>query len=353
MADEINPEAQAPETTTPTATQAETPSVETSTNHQPEPAAGAEVDFEGMDAKTYSEFKDKVLSGEIKEAKAPDSAAAQPAAHTPTEEETRKAEEEAFDAEEAKKSRRFRTSDFEAQDLAAINLVRDMKAKGTPITLAEATTRVAAAYATEEAPDQTQEQAGPKTSAELTAHIDQLKADLITASKQVDTEGMVTIQAQLDDAREALRAAKDTEATSEAQAIAALNEKKADLRKSFPDFKDANSPLSQAWMKTYREMEAAGDPLLSDPVELTEFITLKVAKSLGINPVVEGSQPAKVTASVPTKPAKQTPPVQPASGSFRTMTPANTTGQLDQRIDSVSNIEDYEAIKAQLLSPAA
>ena len=322
MADEIIEQAQAASETSPMAAeQAAMPAAADATATLTTLAPDKGLD--GMDATAYAELLRELETAPEPEAQAPAPAEEVPAQQPTTEKET---PEEIL-------PERIRTSQFDDREKMVLKIHRDMKKANTPITLAEAESRVNALYGepatkTEEA---TPVNPTPEPS-EIRDQIADLKAQKKAAAKDVDLEKVLEIDEQIEGLRDQLTASEQATAARQAETTSKFDQKKTELRAMFPDFNDANSPLSKKWAELHDEY--AGHPIMNDPVEAAEFLAYKASAALKI-PIVQN---AKAAPSIPTDPRRV--PVQPASGAARSSTP--TTGKTEAAIASLNTVEDYE-----------
>ena len=325
MADEIIEQAQAASEKSPTATeQTVTPPAAVDANATLTTLA-PDKGLDGMDATAYAE-----LLRELETAPAPEAQAPAPAAEVPAEQPT--TEEEGETPEEVLPER-IRTNQFDAREQMTLKIHRDMKRAGTPISLAEAESRVNALYGdpatkTEEA---TPVNPTPEPS-EIRDQIADLKAQKKAAAKDVDLEKVLEIDEQIEGLRDQLTASEQATAARQTETTSKFDAKKAELRAMFPDFNDANSALSKKWAELHDEY--AAHPIMNDPVEAAEFLAFKASKALNI-PIV---QPAKAAPSIPADPRRV--PIQPASGALRTSTPQ--IGKTESAIAALNTVEDYE-----------
>ena len=340
MATELDPQAQAATEPAATATEAapELPAAEPTPNLN-NPAALSERDVEGLDARSYAEMMERVRNGEQVEAQA---LPAEPVAAPKI-------------IEEQDTPERIRLSGFDERQQEAILLVRKAKAEGKTVSLSEAERRIAILHGDDPAQPNHEatptEPAATPTVADMQAAHAQLLLDEEAAGNDVDTSKLVKIGREIRAMERQIAGAQAAESQSAADEKAAILAGKARLRERYPDFADPNSALSLKWKEIHDRYVAANHPLLLDQVTAMQAITLQAADELNLAPKT-AKAPAKPLSSSPPPPAKTKPPVLPASGAARTIPPASTTGQLEQQIDGVKNLRDYEKLKAQLLIPA-
>jgi hypothetical protein len=313
MADEIQEQAQAASEQSPTATeQTVTPPAAVDANATLTTLA-PDKELDGMDATAYAELLRDLATTPAPEAEAPAPVEAVPA-EQPTTEEEGKAHKEPEAPEILPE--RIRTSQFSEREKMVLKVHRDMREAGTPISLAEAESRVNALYGGE--PAAKGEEAAPADPtpepSDIAAQIADLKAAKKAAARDVDLEKVLEIDEQIEGLREQLTAAERAAAARQAETTSKFDQKKAELRAMFPDFNDANSALSQKWAELHDEY--ATHPIMNDPVEAAEFLAYKAASALKV-PIVQN---AKAAPSIPADPRRV--PVQPASGPspFGTMT---------------------------------
>lgn len=331
MADEIQEQAQAASEQSPTAAeQTVTPPAAADANATLTTLA-PDKELDGMDATAYAELLRNLATTPEPEAKAPATVEEVPA-EQPTTEEVKEPE----DTEEPEVlPERIRTNQFDEREKLALKIHRDMKKAGTPISFAEAEKRVNALYGGE-APATKTEEAAPENPtpepSDIEAQIADLKAAKKVAARDVDLEKVLEIDEQIEGLRNQLESARQAAAARQAETVSKFDQKKAELRATFPDFNDAHSALSKKWVELHDEY--ANHPIMNDPVEAAEFLAYKAANALNI-PIVKN---AKAAPSIPTEPRRV--PVQPASGASRSSTP--TTGKTEAAIAALKSVEDYE-----------
>lgn len=355
MADEIPPQAQAATEPSPTAGEqpvapaTEQTAPETNANLNPDPAAQA-VPVEEMDAKAYAELERELIEHGLPEEQSPEPAA--PA--TPEPVKTEKVEQPKIpnedDEETGTAPKRIRLTDLADAERETVALVRDMKKAGTPISFTEAEKRVHAKYGITDKQPETAQSAATETPETLQAKLDQLLKDEEQAANDVDSVRQLKVGREIRETEKALERARTEQERATQAAATALNERRAQMRELFPDFKDKNSALSKEWAAEHDRLQAINHPFLADPAEAVEFITLKVAKKLGISPVSPVKTPAKAPASISPTVTKPMPPVRPASGSQRTQTPTNATGQIEQMIDGAKSDADIRRLEKLVLA---
>ncbi len=351
MADQTQPPAQAADEQPPVAPATEQAPVltdeqaaaESNANLNPEPEANSQPTVEGMDAKTYAQ-----MAKELREGGLPAEESPEPVAPVQAQEPVKPAE----DDEEGKGPKRIRLSSLDDMQAEAVILTRDMKNAGTPISLSEAETRVNAKYGIvpSKPADAPTDSALPPKAVEIQAKIAALQADEEAAANDVDTVKVLKIGREiraLEKQHDAALAEEQAAEQTEAQSVTArANE----MRELFPDFKDRNSKLSVEWERVHAEMQAANHPILANRADATEFITLKAAKNLGIAATKAKPASAKVIPSISPAVTRKAPPVQPASGASRTVTPAQSTGNLEGLIDGAKNLNEYQKVKELMLA---
>ena len=155
---------------------------------------------------------------------------------------------------------------------------------------------------------------------------------------------MAQLDEDMEAARDRLDAVREIHQQREAGQQSALNEVRTQMRNEYAGFANPNSPLSLRWVEIHDRLAAANSPILNDSVEATRYITLLAANDVGEAPV------SKSVPSKPSAPAKFAPPIKPQSGAQRTVLPANQIGQIESRIDKVSNMAEYERLKKEMLA---
>lgn len=339
---------------------------DTASTSIPNPPAGSNVDVSGVDDAAYADFKAKLDRGEITlEAQVPavESAAATPGTENQQQEEGTQggkppedgtAGTKADDDKDDHAPNRIRLTDLDEHERFAVKLFRDAKASGKPLSMAEAEKRARIAYGIEEPAAanetaQTDTQQAPSTVADLDTKLKDLRTQYREAARQVDTEKMAELMEQIDDTRDQISVARQNETVSMDLEATQLQETKKDLREKFPDFANKGSALSIEWTRIHAEMEARKDPILNgSPASVTRYITLLAADNLGVAPVAK-----KAASSTPATTQKTLPPVLPGSGAQRTVTPTDTSGQVEQQIASARTQEEYEALKTKLFPDVA
>lgn len=361
---ETTPPATSPETAAP-ATGAAEPQPAT-TNPTSESAA-APVDWGKVDVRAYQEMKQQYLEQTDSQGQPvnPPAETAAPVSAPPAAEEAAPAAPPAEEPEVSfGQGYRPRLGKLPPVMQEAIQLVRQKAEEGEQLTLAEAEKRVQAKYGLPETAAPAPAAAAPgKSASEIKAQIESMEAEMEAAGKSADTEKIATLQRDLRKADRELQHAEQAEhqvAQSERNAFATA--KKAVVN-DYPQFKDAKSPLSVKYLELFDRYEAAGSDIMLLPAgRQLALIAKEAAIELGIKPA-GGEPPAAPTAATPSPTVPQAPtstlpinppvtrpPVMPASGANRTATPANQGAQLQQRIDSVKTMDEYEKLKTELLA---
>lgn len=348
------------------------------TSSQPQPSTPEPeqtpqaVDFDQVDGNAYEELRDQLNAEPPAKAEptpepTPEpptpEVEAQPTEPTepPAEPEPTPEHEPTEEEEPSARGKDFRPRLGKLPDTQkeAIALVKQLADQGQQITLSEAESRVNAKYGITPGQPPAETAKAPEPTA-IQSEIDALKDELKTAAKSADTVRMAEIQVEIEDKRDALAAAKEQAAEANRKAsetltkTVAASKEKAQLY--YPDIKDPNSPLSKEWDSVYQELQSLDDPILKTP-DAPFRITQMAAARRGtppINPSKAAAPVATPKASPPT-PSNQQPKrtVQPAPGSARSAVPANTTGQLQAKIDGLKSLNDYEAMVEELHAPTA
>ena len=342
----------------------ETGAAETTATTVSNPAPEVAVDWDKVDAAGYERLKaDAGEKGMLQ----PGTPAAEPApesqtTQTPTTEgeQTKPPEQPAATATPEEEDTaptlgekyRPRLGKLPKVQQEAIQLVREMADSGKTIDLAEAEKRVRAKYGMDEPEsEQPRAQAEAKSSKQIADDIEAKWEERKKAADNADLAKMNELDREIRKLEKDEQAAAQAEADAEAAQVKTLADTKAQLQKDYPQFKDETSALSKEFQRVYDELAAEGSPILDTaPEKQMATISKMAAANLGIRPVVAGTVPAvSPAASTLTNPPQR--PVQPASGSARSSTP--TTRPLEQRIEDVKTMDDYERLKAELSANAA
>lgn len=185
------------------------------------------------------------------------------------------------------------------------------------------------------------ESAGEReTVASVTARIEELRAQMTAAQENLEFETAAQLfkeSEQLRDRRDELRV---TEAASKAQA--AEQERQAFFEEyakherialaHYPSAADPNSPLSKRMAELEAQMLELDDPNYYSPRKPL-LLARDAARDVGVLMVRPSQNP-------PGKPSSSTSPFQPASGNRRT-TAATTAASVEQAIDGLNSLEDY------------
>lgn len=198
--------------------------------------------------------------------------------------------------------------------------------------------------------EQSEQQAAPETVASISQQIKDLTAKKADAMRSMEFEEAADIDAQLEDLRDKRESLRITEVQAQARAeqqqieqfdrVYAESERKAVT--FYPDAAKADSEMVKVMIEMDRFMRDNGDPLYHSPDK--PFILAKQAAArLGIPMAQPAAAGQKKTTTAPKS------PIQPASGNART-TPAAPAPKLEERLEAVDSIEDYEEIVSGILS---
>jgi hypothetical protein len=239
----------------------------------------------------------------------------------------------------APKSRRFRFKTDEDQAVAAI-----AKAKG--VSLVEAAKIYAAenpdAASKDDAREQEEESAPSMSYAEARAKLKDLRKQRSDALRNVELEEAADLDEQIDalvDEIEDIRAAEYERDSQEERAfIEKVEASKSKAVKYYPDVTDAKSELVLEMQRIDQGFKELGDPRFHDPDKPFKLAQLAAA-NLGMLPVNLSRRPAKSG----TKAKSSRRPVhQPASGKARSASAAAPTSKVDEQIDGITSLDDYE-----------
>lgn len=364
-----------PQATTPEVTTADAGSSTTTQPTNPAPEATSAVDFSRVDGDAYRALRDQMLSQPEPEpqgkpatepqATAQDKTATEP---TPPADENQISEPPATEAEPTEsddtppivppKDYRPRLDALPDVEKEAIQLRRTLKQQGKDVSLAECIRRTEAKYADVPPPGDPQQttqqtQQLPDTQA-IEDKIADLKRQQKGAAKEADTEKMMDLTEAIETGQEALRNAVNQHEQAHRQELVtrdrALKDSKAKAHQLYPALKQPDSPLVKAWNEVYSALQANNDPLLNGTnTDAPLVITQMAAARIGMAPASTTKAPTKATPPTQQNSTTQSRPVQPAPGSAKSTAPANATGQLASKLDSVKTPDDYEALKEQYL----
>ena len=256
----------------------------------------------------------------------------------PAEEEETEADDESD--EEKPASNRFRVrakDDVEAEALSLRKRHPDWSLEKC-LTSAKSILGVDSTPADEPADDESKGE--PETVANITAQLRELAEQKAQAYAALEIEQVAEVDKLMDelrDRREEIRVteaqAKQEKATREQEQFESAYSKSERLTATYyPDATDPDSALTKKMIEMDARMRELGDPLYDSP-EKPFTLAKMAARELQIPMAqVNGTKPAA---------AKKTAPFNPAPGN-RGTSPAVPAARLEQAIDGLETLEDYE-----------
>lgn len=260
------------------------------------------------------------------------------------EEQEEEESEDAGDEPQQKAPERFRFKSDEDRAVAAL-----AKAKG--ISLVEAGRLYSELNGAAPAEAEAQAEATPeRTVAKAKEELKELRQKRADALRNVELDEAADLDLKIDalvDEIDDLRVAEaDRDQRAEQQFHSAVEQSKSMAVTYYPDVTDANSPLVQEMQDIDKRLKATGNPLFHDPDKPFKLAQM-AANTLGIAPAnpkgkAAAKQPVKKNGTKVRRPVHQ-----PAAGSARSAQPAAPASKVDERIDGITSLDDYEDFVGQ------
>lgn len=331
--------------------------------NEPAPNATPAVDFERVDGDAYRALRDEILAqpppepGVTPAEAAPAATEGQtPAETTPPANETKTDEPPAPEGDDdlgAKIPNRIRLGALPEKE-RALTSAAVLLAGAEGISVIDAMARIAGKPAATEAtppPAPTPAPVIPDPEG-IRTQIAELKKQRNEAASEADTVKMMELSDQIEEAKDNLAASLAAGQQAQRAFARSVQSSKEQAHVLYPTLKDEASPLFKKWNEVYSRLEASNDPLLDGnnpaaPLRITQM----AAAELGLPPVDPKAPKAAAQQAAPSTPPNPSTParsVQLAPGSAKSAEPANAAGQLAARVDSITKMDDYEALKEEL-----
>jgi len=253
------------------------------------------------------------------------------------EEESDEADDEGGENPPPTTSSRFRFKSDEDQAVASI-----AKAKG--ISLLEAA-EIFKGQKQDDDPeaggDDAPEAEEPRTVATAREELLDLRRQHKEAMQNVELDDAAEIFEKIENLRDEIDDLKVTDASRAQQEEQKFNSQVTDSQNQavryYPDTTDASSALVKEMEAIDQRLKSTGNELFFDPDKPFKLAQM-AANTLGIAPADPKAKPAKGRAAK----GSRRPIHQPARGSARSASPATPTAKVDDDIDGIGSLDDYE-----------
>lgn len=260
-------------------------------------------------------------------------------------------DEDEAEKPESKVPKRIRFRPSDEVEAMALEISRNVKAKGGKISLAEAEARAKAALGIEDSADESTESNAeedaipddaPQSSDDAQDRIRQLREERKEAADAYDDEKLAEINGEIDRLTDLLPALEQRASRRQQEIDAQFESSMGKVLDYYPQAKDENGEFfreMQALDGAWREM---GDPRADNP-DKPRLIANLVAQKLGITPNTGASKPASKTVKPTAKPLAKRSPMKPGKAT----TPSAQASP--PRPVTVNSLEDLNAETQRVL----
>lgn len=256
------------------------------------------------------------------------------------EEESPDPEEESDEENEPAAQTRFRLKAKNQVEATALYLRKQNPDWSLEDCLAKAKQALGVTDKKDDAPVDEVDDGTPKTVAEARQKLAQLRADKKAAYEALELDKVGEIDEQIENLRDLMpdlhERERNADVAQQQEFESTVENSKAKAVQFYPDVTDSNSALVKKMAEIDAALKETDNPLFSSPDKPWK-LTVMAANELGIAP--KASQ--KPAAKPAPKPATRR-PVQPASGAARSTPPASAAAKVDEQIEGIGSMADYE-----------